>query len=224
MGRIIIFFVVIIGTSTCALGKTKAELEADVDRLYGSIEKQAQTLKEWKTKNDALEKMVAILKRTRKRLQADVVRLRVLVRKAGWDPTPDTKGNISNHIKYKGTMHSQYWLEMLYQKHNQNLAFINGEYVDLRKCPTANGYKVLQILGDGNILAQMEGMIIKISGLPVGYVDGDSLPLGLRLINTGTYQYITTQGSNKTIRQYTIAKTVSAEQFIQAIEIGYDFE
>lgn len=231
MGRLNLIVTAIIMIAANAGGKTVEQLEAGnakmevrIESLTAAIEKQAAMLSDWKKKNDSLEKMNETLKKTRTRLQGEVVRMKKLLQAAGLNPVQEKRGDIPNFVEYESNWYSKSWFDLKYRDHRNSIAIVDDNPVDATSYPIASWFKVLQVLGNGDVLASQDNTIIRINGLPGEYIDGDRLPPNIVLIPAGTYQYINTLGSNKTIRQYTAAEVVNEEQFLHLIRTGCVFD
>ncbi|MBW8035693.1 MAG: hypothetical protein FVQ79_08710 [Planctomycetes bacterium] len=231
MGWIRMFFVVIVVLSAAAHGKTvfqleeeNAKMEARIESQSAGMEKQAKMLLELQTKNKKLEKMVETLKKTRNRREREMSRMKRLLVAAGLNPTQERRGDIPNFVEYKGNWYSKYWFDLKYKDHRSSISLVDGKPVSVTKNPIASWFKVMQVMGPGDVLAIKRDVIIRINDLPGEYIDGERLPPNLVLIPAGRYQYINTLGSNKTVAQYKAAGVATEEQFLQAIRDGYVFD
>lgn len=231
MKRLSLFVLLLVGMSTGVFGKTLEQLNEEnkklqerVESMYVSIEKQTAMLEEWKAKNEMQARTVAALKNTRKRLEADVIRMKKLLQAAGLNPAKESKVGTPHYIEYKGVWQSKYWFDSEYRDHRNEIAFLNNEYINVTQYPIASWFTVMQVLGLGDVLAKNSSTIIRVTGLPGAYIDDERLPPNLVLMPAGNFQYKNTLGSTSTVSQYTVAEVVNEEQFLLAIRKGYVFD
>lgn len=122
-------------------------------------------------------------------------------------------------------MQTQQWFNKMYKDYRNSIAFIDGKYKSVAQFPKGSWFRVLQVIGSGDVLATHGSTVIRIYGLADNYVDGQTLPPNLVLVADGkAYQYTTTAGSSSTVIQCQAVEIINEEQFLHAIRTGYIFD
>ncbi|MHC4498366.1 MAG: hypothetical protein ACYS21_04535 [Planctomycetota bacterium] len=240
-----------LGTQVFGSSEKESPENANLLAATAEIKKLQEAVKKLEDVVETQKSIISKLRKELDEKAEENRRLTALCESVGMQTTLPVETEFGpDDIVYRGKKRSAKWFDRMYEMFHNKFICLNGKYIYIGKVllgdtytgvggvtvyrewsdsiPNANiaqlrDAKVISALGKRAMLAYKNGEVTHIHGLAGTFVDGENISTGdCVLLPTGTYEYTSTTGAQKTVSSYLVQYPLTKEEFTQMLKSGVE--